>query len=111
MGSIRKLNYNVFVGIICCLIIFFSVVALGADNKTGAANTKQKQSTKDSTKKPVPSPKIKAVQAALIRAGFKLRADGFMGPKTRAAIKKYQKAQGLKVTGKPDKSTLTKLGV
>ncbi|HIJ55853.1 MAG TPA: peptidoglycan-binding protein [Deltaproteobacteria bacterium] len=115
MGSIRKLNYSVFVGIISCLIILFSVAVLEAGNKTKSANTKQKQSTKNLTKKqekkPVPSPKIKAVQAALIKAGFKLQADGLMGPKTRAALKKYQKTQGLKVTGKPDKDTLTKLGV
>jgi peptidoglycan hydrolase-like protein with peptidoglycan-binding domain len=34
-----------------------------------------------------------------------------MGPNTRAAVSDYQKAEGLKVTGRLDDDTRTKLGM
>ncbi len=37
--------------------------------------------------------------------------DGIMGPRTRAALRKFQRQAGLKVTGQPTNSTLTKLGI
>jgi peptidoglycan hydrolase-like protein with peptidoglycan-binding domain len=51
------------------------------------------------------------VQTALNNAGFTLQEDGFMGKKTKEALKKFQKENGLKVTGKADKATLAKLGI
>ena len=37
--------------------------------------------------------------------------DGRMGPKTRAALKEFQQASGLKATGQLDNQTAEKLGV
>jgi peptidoglycan hydrolase-like protein with peptidoglycan-binding domain len=37
--------------------------------------------------------------------------DGVMGPKTRAAVKSFQEASGLKATGRVDDQTAEKLGV
>jgi peptidoglycan hydrolase-like protein with peptidoglycan-binding domain len=37
--------------------------------------------------------------------------DGKMGPRTRAAVADYQKAEGLKQTGRLDDETRTKLGI
>ena len=37
--------------------------------------------------------------------------DGQMGPRTRAALADYQKAEGLKETGRLDDETRTKLGM
>ena len=37
--------------------------------------------------------------------------DGVEGPHTTAALKAYQKAQGLPETGKADTDTMAKLGV
>ncbi|MBI4184047.1 MAG: peptidoglycan-binding protein [Proteobacteria bacterium] len=57
------------------------------------------------------NPTVKALQEALAKAGFTVKADGLMGPETRAALRKYQEQHHLPVTGRPDPETLAKLGV
>jgi peptidoglycan hydrolase-like protein with peptidoglycan-binding domain len=53
---------------------------------------------------------LKGVQRELKRAGYDPGAqDGKMGPATRYALKRFQRDQGLPVTGEPDVPTLTKL--
>jgi hypothetical protein len=55
---------------------------------------------------------VKSVQQALQTNGQDPGAiDGQMGPKTKAALRAYQKANGLKPTGKLDAETAKKLGV
>ena len=78
-------------------------------------------STSPSTTAPstVPSPTTQdlsamtiRVQAALMRQGyFNGDIDGILGPQTRSALTAYQKAQGLKETGRMDIDTLTRLGI
>ncbi len=50
-------------------------------------------------------PAVMSAQDALNKQGASLTADGKMGPKTRAAVKSFQQAHGLKATGKLDKPT------
>ncbi|AOV17873.1 hypothetical protein BJI67_13130 [Acidihalobacter aeolianus] len=52
---------------------------------------------------------VKKAQEALNKHGAMLKVDGMMGPKTRAAIMSFQKANGLKPTGHLTKMTLGKL--
>jgi peptidoglycan hydrolase-like protein with peptidoglycan-binding domain len=66
---------------------------------------------KKTAHKAMKSEKIMEVQKALNGAGFTLKEDGMMGKATHQALKKYQKDNNLKVTGKADKETLEKLGV
>ncbi|HUW97773.1 MAG TPA: peptidoglycan-binding domain-containing protein [Acidiferrobacter sp.] len=54
---------------------------------------------------------VKAIQKALDKAGAKVKADGFMGKKTEAALKAFQTKHGLKATGMANKATLKALGV
>lgn len=55
---------------------------------------------------------VKAAQQALKDKGHDPgEIDGLMGPKTTAALKDFQKAQGLKETGRLDKETMAKLEV
>jgi len=54
---------------------------------------------------------VSAVQAELKARGYKIRVDGAFGPKTRSALKTFQKAQGLAQTGVMDNPTLAALGV
>jgi peptidoglycan hydrolase-like protein with peptidoglycan-binding domain len=54
---------------------------------------------------------VKAIQSALNKHGYHVKADGKMGPQTESALMKFQQANGLSVTGKPDAPTAAKLGV
>jgi peptidoglycan hydrolase-like protein with peptidoglycan-binding domain len=55
---------------------------------------------------------VKAAQQALKDKGHDPGAiDGVMGPKTRTALKDFQKKEGMKDTGRLDQETMTKLGV
>ncbi|HKI81225.1 MAG TPA: peptidoglycan-binding domain-containing protein [Pseudodesulfovibrio sp.] len=58
-----------------------------------------------------PSMLVKSIQEALNKSGAKLAADGYMGKKTRAAIKTFQSAHGLKATGHADTKTRKALGL
>jgi hypothetical protein len=51
-------------------------------------------------------------QARLQELGYPVgKADGVLGPRTRAALQKYQRAKGLSVTGTLDQATLASLGI
>jgi uncharacterized protein YgiM (DUF1202 family) len=52
-----------------------------------------------------------ALQKALNKHGADLNGDGEFGLKTQAALKEFQKAKGLPVTGKGDAATLAALGL
>lgn len=55
---------------------------------------------------------VKSVQEALKAKGYDAGAsDGAMGPRTRAALRNFQKAEGLRATGRLDADTRSKLGV
>lgn len=55
---------------------------------------------------------VKKVQQSLTDKGFHPGAvDGVMGPRTRAGIREYQKAENLPVTGRLDGETAGKLEV
>jgi peptidoglycan hydrolase-like protein with peptidoglycan-binding domain len=55
---------------------------------------------------------IKQAQALLKARGFYTgQEDGKLNADTRAALKKYQEAEGLKITGTLNKATLEKMGV
>ena len=70
-----------------------------------------KKAVKAKKAAPKADPQIKAAQEALIKAGYKVSADGMMGKKTKKAIKGFQKKNKLKVSGKLDEATLKALGL
>lgn len=82
----------------------------GSDKKT--SDTKAKVTKKNAKKANKPdSATIKAVQEALVAAGYKLKVDGNMGRTTKIALKKYQKKMGIKATGRIDKATIEKMAI
>ncbi|SHM26085.1 Putative peptidoglycan binding domain-containing protein [Caldanaerovirga acetigignens] len=52
---------------------------------------------------------VKLLQTLLNQHGYKLKVDGIFGPKTLAAVKDFQKKNGLKVDGIVGPKTLAKL--
>lgn len=59
---------------------------------------------------PLAREEIKQIQEGLSRLGYYSGSkDGLMGPNSRSAIEKYQKAAGLPVTGEPSRSLLAQL--
>ena len=57
--------------------------------------------------------RVVALQKALIRAGISFAggADGVFGSATAGAVMKFQRARGLRITGKLDQATATALGL
>lgn len=53
--------------------------------------------------------RVEKIQQALNKNGASLKVDGKWGPKTKAAIKDFQKAHSLKATGRLDKATRAQL--
>lgn len=55
---------------------------------------------------------VKAMQEALKEKGYDPGSiDGAMGPRTTAALREFQQAEGLRVTGRLDAGTRSRLGI
>jgi peptidoglycan hydrolase-like protein with peptidoglycan-binding domain len=78
-------------------------VSAPAMAQTGGAESQPAQQT---TTAPAKKPTTKQIQKAL-----GIKADGVFGPKTKRAVKTYQRRNGLKVTGRADTATLRSLGL
>lgn len=113
MRITKSLLGKVWILVLCGIVLtFFTGTAFSAAKPAASkASAAKAPMEKKSVKKPAASKEVMAVQKALNENGFKLKEDGLKGPKTRAALKAYQKKSGLKVTGKADKETLAKLGI
>ena len=95
-------------------------VSKKTSKKTNAAKTNSKKKTtfKTISKGSKDKVMVKKIQKALKKNGYYLRykghylkVDGWYGPCTFRSVKQFQKAKGLKVTGKVDEKTAEKLKV
>ena len=107
---IRTLALKGFTALVAGLFCVGAVAPSPGLAQDGPAK-EMKAKTKKMAKKAKPSKSVVALQEALNKNGAKLAVDGLMGKMTRAALRTYQKANGLKVTGVADKATKAKLGV
>jgi peptidoglycan hydrolase-like protein with peptidoglycan-binding domain len=84
-----------------------------------ADDAQRNRSAQDSTTQgagsmsaPMHSASVREAQQALQDKGHDVGPiDGLMGPKTAAAVREFQQAQGLKATGRLDRETLSALNV
>jgi lipid-binding SYLF domain-containing protein len=83
------------------------------DRETERQQVEPRTSAPDNARSDKPeNPDNKSVQEALKAKGFyDGEVDGILGPKSRQALRDYQKSQGLAVTGRLDAATAEKLGV
>jgi peptidoglycan hydrolase-like protein with peptidoglycan-binding domain len=99
------------------LVLLFAVVAIAQNSNTSTTGTKT-NSNKTSTnanRKPIfraNADQIKQAQAILKQRNFYSgEQTGKLDTATRAGLKQYQQAEGLKVTGTLNKVTLEKMGI
>ena len=102
-----------FVGLSLLLLLSVSL----AQNQNANANSSAASNTNKAAAKRKPifratTDQIKQAQAILKQRGFYSGEQiGKLDPDTRAGLKKYQQAEGLKVTGTLNKVTLEKMGI
>lgn len=83
----------------------------GSRPRSGAAATAATQSQPTPSNRP-PVDVVRMAQEALDRAGYEIGvADGQLGPRTVAAIKRFQTDRFLPVSGQLDEATVVALGV
>ncbi len=107
-----KLNRRILIAMAVVTLAGFAALAVSAQEPTAPAE--QQTTAKPAVAKhhhAMPNAEVKAVQEALNQHGASLKADGIMGRATRKALKKFQKENGLKVTGRIDEPTKEKLGI
>lgn len=76
----------------------------------GSMGQAPKASTTHAAMHATSSAKVKEAQQALQEAGlYKGKVDGKFGPQTKAAVKEFQKENGLKQTAHLDSATMKKL--
>jgi peptidoglycan hydrolase-like protein with peptidoglycan-binding domain len=88
-----------------------------ATDEAGQGNTEAAKPVAADAGKSAPVPQsdpepmtLEQAQARLNELGFKIgKVDGRFGPRTRAGLKRFQKEQGLPVTGELDSTTIAKL--
>jgi len=86
------------------LAVFLSLVfAASLVTTTAAAQTGGTEAA--------PAPAVEPVSVKRIQRALGVKADGVVGPKTRRALKRFQRANGLPVTGRADDATLAALGL
>ena len=77
---------------------------------SGSMGQAPKASTMHAAMHATSSGKVKEAQQALQEAGlYKGKVDGKFGPQTKAAVKEFQKENGLKQTAHLDSATMKKL--
>lgn len=107
---------------LACLLVAPSVSAQSPAPSPADSPTRTGTTTQESSKAPAKRKgggrtgssreQLTAVQQALKDKGYDPgEVDGAMGPKTRAAVRDFQKKEGLRVTGRIDPATVGKLGI
>ena len=97
------------------LLLFAAVVSAQNSNAAANSNKNQNKGTTNANRKPpfrATADQIKQAQALLkTRNFYGGEQTGKLDDATRAGLKKYQEAEGLKVTGTLNKVTLEKMAI
>jgi peptidoglycan hydrolase-like protein with peptidoglycan-binding domain len=98
-------------------LLTVSSIALAAQNATSSTRTDKSSASSTSNRKRGPvfranKDQVNQAQVILKAKGFfRNEATGKLDTETRAGLKEYQKAEGLKITGTLNKLTLEKMGI
>jgi len=101
--------------LVTLLTILFAFTIVVATQNTNPSKTTSKANKTNANRKPIfraSSDQIRQAQAILKQRGFYSgEQTGTLDAATRAGLKKYQEAEGLKVTGTLNKVTLEKMTI
>jgi peptidoglycan hydrolase-like protein with peptidoglycan-binding domain len=104
--------------VLSAALIFAFALSVATQNKNANINSNNATNANRSTnvnRSPIfraNSDQIHQAQAILKQRGFYSgEQTNRLNPETRAGLKKYQQAEGLKVTGTLNKATLVKMGI
>ncbi len=99
--------------VLLSILCVFAVTT--ATQNTNSSTTTTRKRSSNSARKPIfraTADQIKQAQAIIKQRGFYAgEQTGKLDTETRAGLKKYQAAEGLKVTGTLNRVTLEKMGV
>ena len=101
--------------LVLSLFLLLSISVAQNQNANANSNGSSKSNKSTTNRKPIfraTADQIKQAQAILKQRGFYGgEQTGKFDTDTRAGLKKYQQAEGLKVTGRLNKSLLEKMGI
>jgi peptidoglycan hydrolase-like protein with peptidoglycan-binding domain len=107
-----KLKHVAFAGFTALTFSQFAIAGGSAKQQSGMqGEPSARQEQPQSAAAGVEDKTIRQAQEKLSSKGHDVKADGKLGPKTQAAVKEFQQAEGLKASGKLDQQTLAALGV
>ena len=100
---------------IFCLVLAISVAVVAQNSSTGSSGNKTTAKNSNTNRKPIfraTADQVKQAQGILKQRNFYSgEQTGKLDDATRAGLKQYQKAEGLKETGTLNKVTLEKMGI
>ncbi len=104
-------------GLIAAVAVSTSLAACGSHEQEAAATPSPAAQAPQPVTPPTPAPqamsapRVDVVQRALNADGAHPTVDGRVGPKTEAALRKFQQRHSLLVTARPDSATISALGI
>ena len=105
--------------VVVCLFLLFSVVSIAQNSNSSTSTNKNTSANKTKNTNANRGPVFRATKDQINQAQVLLKQRNFYGGEptgklddaTRAGLKQYQQAEGLKVTGTLNKVTLEKMGI
>jgi peptidoglycan hydrolase-like protein with peptidoglycan-binding domain len=105
--------------VVLCLSLLLSVAVIAQNANSSASKNKNTNTNKATTTNANRGPVFRATKEQITQAQLLLKQRNFYGGEqtgklddpTRAGLRQYQQAEGLKVTGTLNKVTLEKMGI
>jgi peptidoglycan hydrolase-like protein with peptidoglycan-binding domain len=102
--------------IIVALLVLWQMVANARDDESSGESSQEVSSAESAAESGALAPgdqgvEVLELQEALSSAGYPVVVDGEFGPQTAAALRAFQAASGLTVSGVVDEPTAEALGI
>jgi len=117
--TFRRVKMKKLPWVVLCLFLLFWVVGVAQNSNSSTSTNKTTNANKTRNTNANRGPVFRATKEQINQAQVLLKQRNFYGGEqtgklddaTRAGLKQYQQAEGLKVTGTLNKVTLEKMGI